>query len=181
MLKIGRFLPLVMDVLKAFQQIHNFLVACVYKGTAHTEGFCWRAQDKCQDWVFFSSLLPWLWCKNFVFPKMRYNSPREKDEQFGLWKREGMGCFPCPLFCSCHNKSIMEIVVQEARTKSIQSFKKIKLSNIWLASSSSHERLKSVLCNQFNALLQSRFYCVLTTCQKWVFGLDISGYVLSEN
>lgn len=119
--------------------------------------------------------------KTLFFPKMRYNSPREKDEQFGLWKREGMGCFPCPLFCSCHNKSIMEIVVQEARTKSIQSFKKIKLSNIWLASSSCHERLKSVLCNQFNALLQSRFYCVLTTCQKWVFGLDISGYVLSEN
>lgn len=80
MLKIGRLLPLVMDVLKAFQQIHNFLAACVYKGTAHTEGFFWRAWDKCQDWVFFSSLPPWLWCKNFVFPKMRYNSPREKDE-----------------------------------------------------------------------------------------------------
>lgn len=37
MLKIGRILPLVLDVLKAFQQINNFLVAHVYKGTAHTE------------------------------------------------------------------------------------------------------------------------------------------------
>ena len=37
MLKRGRLFPLVLNVLKAFQQINNFLVAHIYKGIAHAE------------------------------------------------------------------------------------------------------------------------------------------------